>query len=90
MSRVYITHRQEFVLRTLALFTVEHGYPPTLRELMPLIGVKSTNGVNDHLAALERKGLIARIPKVSRGLLLNDAGRTWIAQQNILRASLND
>jgi SOS-response transcriptional repressor LexA len=30
--------------------------PPTLRELGVIMGIASTNGVNDHLSALRRKG----------------------------------
>lgn len=30
--------------------------PPTLRELGAVMGIASTNGVNDHLSALRRKG----------------------------------
>jgi len=32
--------------------------PPTLREIGEVMGIRSTNGVNDHLAALVRKGRI--------------------------------
>jgi SOS-response transcriptional repressor LexA len=32
--------------------------PPTLREIGSFMGIRSTNGVNDHLTALARKGRI--------------------------------
>lgn len=31
-------------------------------------GIKSTNGINDHLRALERKGYITRDPLKSRAI----------------------
>lgn len=45
-----------------------HLYGPTVREIAAGIGVRSPNGVVCHLKALERKGLIRRRPKVSRGI----------------------
>jgi repressor LexA len=44
------------------------GYPPTLREIGEQMGIKSTNGVNDHLKALEKKGYLAREDLKSRAL----------------------
>lgn len=43
-------------------------YGPTVREIAAGIGVSSPNGVVCHLKVLERKGLIRRRPKVSRGI----------------------
>jgi SOS-response transcriptional repressor LexA len=34
------------------------GSVPTVREIGKAFGIKSTNGVNDHLLAIERKGWI--------------------------------
>ena len=44
------------------------GYPPTLREIGNKLGIRSTNGVNDHLRALERKGFLTREDMKSRTL----------------------
>lgn len=46
----------------------ERGYPPTIREIGEHLRIKSTNGVNDHLKALERKGYITREDMKSRAL----------------------
>lgn len=51
------------------------GYPPTIRELGDELGIASTNGVNDHLEALERKGLIERAPMRNRAMRITTAGR---------------
>jgi len=48
----------------------ERGYPPTLREIGEYMGIRSTNGVNDHLRALERKGYLRREDMKSRALKL--------------------
>src|SRR6185503_2256635 len=46
----------------------ERGYPPTLREIGVHFGIRSTNGVNDHLRALEKKGHLQREDLKSRAL----------------------
>ncbi len=46
----------------------DRGYPPTLREIGARMGIRSTNGVNDHLRALERKGYLTRGDMKSRAL----------------------
>lgn len=52
------TERQLDVLCEVASFRAAFGASPTVRELCEALGIESTNGVADHLAALERKGLL--------------------------------
>jgi len=41
--------------------TIERvGVPPTFREIGAALGITSTNGVSDHIRALERKGYLER------------------------------
>jgi repressor LexA len=47
----------------------ERGYPPTIREIGEEMDIRSTNGVNDHLKALERKGFLTRGEQQSRSLV---------------------
>lgn len=68
------TDRPRAVLGHIADSIRERGYPPTLREIGKLMAIKSTNGVNDHLRALERMGLIVRSACKSRALRLTGAG----------------
>jgi repressor LexA len=63
-----LTERQEMVLQYIQSSIVERGYPPTLREIGNFMGIRSTNGVNDHLRALERKGYLTREDMKSRAL----------------------
>lgn len=39
-------------------FKLQHGYPPTLREIGDLIGVKSTSTVSHRLGVLRARGFI--------------------------------
>ncbi|HMR78901.1 MAG TPA: transcriptional repressor LexA [Polyangiaceae bacterium] len=65
-----LTKRQEQTLSFIRSSINERGYPPTLREIGEHMGIKSTNGVNDHLRALERKGYLRREDMKSRALKL--------------------
>jgi repressor LexA len=64
-----LTDRQREVLRFVAQQIEECGYPPTIREIGEALDIRSTNGVNDHLKALERKGFLTRDPVKSRALI---------------------
>ncbi len=63
-----LTDRQQQVLRYIRDSIHDRGYPPTLREIGAHMGIRSTNGVNDHLRALERKGYLTREDMKSRAL----------------------
>jgi len=76
-----LTKRQMLVLRGIASITAARRYPPTVRELGELLGIKSTNGVADHLRALESRGLISRADRVARSLLVTADGRRVIKAQ---------
>lgn len=65
-----LTERQRAVLEFISSSIEHRGYPPTLREIGNHLGIRSTNGVNDHLRALERKGYLAREDMKSRTLRL--------------------
>ena len=65
-----LTDRQRAVLEFISASIQERGYPPTLREIGNHLGIRSTNGVNDHLRALERKGYLTREDMKSRTLRL--------------------
>jgi repressor LexA len=65
---VGLTQRQQMVLDFIRQSITDRGYPPTLREIGARMGIRSTNGVNDHLRALERKGYLTREDMKSRAL----------------------
>lgn len=63
-----LTDRQREILDFITQRILEQGYPPTIREIGSQMGIRSTNGVNDHLKALERKGYLKREGLKSRAL----------------------
>ncbi len=67
-----LTARQRAVLDSIRDTLRRDGRPPTLREIGAEVGIRSTNGVSDHLKALEAKGYIDRASGRSRGLRIID------------------
>src|SRR5437879_6806701 len=63
-----LTQRQRDILEFISASIVERGFPPTLREIGEHCGIRSTNGVNDHLKALEKKGHLRREDLKSRAM----------------------
>jgi len=63
-----LNDRARQMLAHIQKFTVEHGYPPTIRELGKAFGITSTNGVRYYLNLLERAGHLKRSGRISRGL----------------------
>ncbi len=59
-----VTTRQLAVLRVIEHHRRTKGYPPTIREIGDALAINSTNGVADHLRALERKKLVSRSEEV--------------------------
>jgi repressor LexA len=70
-----LTQRQRDILDFIAASIDRRGYPPTLREIGEHFGIRSTNGVSDHLKALEKKGFLAREDLKSRAMRPVAGGR---------------
>ncbi|MCC6811411.1 MAG: transcriptional repressor LexA [Deltaproteobacteria bacterium] len=64
-----LTDRQKAVLSFIQSRVEDVGYPPTIREIGEFLGIRSTNGVSDHLKALEKKGFLKRDGQKSRALV---------------------
>jgi repressor LexA len=63
-----LTQRQKEILDFISASIMERGFPPTLREIGEHFQIRSTNGVNDHLKALEKKGHLRREDLKSRAM----------------------
>ena len=64
-----LTQRQQQVFNFIEEKIEEWGYPPTIREIGEHLGIRSTNGVADHLKALKRKGYLTQRGQKSRTLI---------------------
>jgi len=93
-----LTPRQQEILEMIQEFIADNGMPPTRAEIARALGFKSVNAAEDHLKALQRKGVIDLMPGASRGIQLKDslrdqlglplvgrvaAGNPILAQENI-------
>jgi len=93
-----LTPRQRQVLRFIQDALDVQGLPPTRAEIAEALGFKSANAAEEHLRALQRKGVIDLLPGASRGIQLKDslreqfglpligrvaAGRPILAEENI-------
>jgi repressor LexA len=67
-----LTPRQSEVLLLIQEVIEETGMPPTRAEIARHLGFRSANAAEEHLRALERKGVIELIPGTSRGIRLKD------------------
>jgi len=61
-----LTPRQRQVLRFIQDALTEHGMPPTRAEIAEALGFKSANAAEEHLRALQRKGVLDLRPGASR------------------------
>ena len=95
---VDLTPRQSQILKLIQDFIAETGMPPTRAEIAEELGFRSPNAAEEHLRALQRKGVLELRPGTSRGIQLKDslreqmglplvgrvaAGQPILAEQNI-------
>ena len=73
-----LTPRQSQILEMIQDFIAETGMPPTRAEISRELGFKSANAAEEHLRALQKKGVLELVPGASRGIQLKDAIREQI------------
>jgi repressor LexA len=70
-----LTPRQKQILEVIQDFMDETGMPPTRAEIARQLGFKSANAAEEHLRALQKKGVLELLPGASRGIRLKDSLR---------------
>ena len=70
-----LTPRQREILELIQDFIAEYGMPPTRAEIAKELGFKSANAAEQHLRALQKKGVLELLPGASRGIQLKDSLR---------------
>jgi repressor LexA len=70
-----LTPRQREILELIQDFIAEYGMPPTRAEIAKTLGFKSANAAEQHLRALQKKGVLELLPGASRGIQLKDSLR---------------
>lgn len=72
------TERQLEILNHIHEFISLHGISPSRRDVGALSNIKSTNGVNDVLMALSKKGAITYSTCMARSIQLTAKGRALV------------
>lgn len=63
-----LTDKQKSILSFIRVYCAKVGEVPTVRQIGAAFGIRSTNGVSDHLKALQCKGRLKRIETLLSGL----------------------
>lgn len=66
-----LTKRRKEILDFIIDFKKKYDQTPTIREICKHLGLKSTNGVYEHLKKLERDGYIKLYGRKARNIFLN-------------------
>lgn len=72
MAERPLTKKQEEILEYIKQEIMEHGYPPTVREICDKVRLRSTSSVHAHLEKLEKNGYIRRDPTKPRAIEICD------------------
>ena len=86
-----LTKRQKEVLECIIEHITTNRMPPTFREIGKELGIKSTNGVSEHVNALIRKGYIERPSggtSLARGIVLTKKCDKLIPKQEPVTLAL--
>ncbi len=86
MARGKLSDRQRKMLDFIRLFSMQSGYPPSIREIGKAVDISSTSVVNYNLNRLVDQGYLDRDQNVSRGLRLTEKFSS--AATNIVRVPL--
>lgn len=82
-----LTERQQQVLRFIQDYTETNIYPPTVREAAEHFSV-SLKAVQDHIAALRKKGYLSQSEKRSRSLKVLIDDRPSVKQRKVIDVPL--
>lgn len=83
-----LTKRQEEIMNYIKKFIVDHGYPPTIREIGKALDLSSPATIHAHLKNLEKKGLIKKDDQKNRSLELLVENEYAIKDEKIIEVPL--
>lgn len=65
-----LTERQKAILDAIRSYWLANSFSPSFRDLMGLLGIKSTNGIKVQLASIAQKGWITFQPDLTRSIVI--------------------
>ncbi len=75
------TPKQRWVLKWVAAYVAERGFPPTLVEIAAVCGSPNPTAARSIVEALEAKGLVTHEVGKARTLALTEAGRDALRER---------
>lgn len=54
----FTTPKEKEILKAIIHYIEEYQYPPSIRDIGDIVGLKSTSSVHQHLENMNKKGLI--------------------------------
>jgi repressor LexA len=88
MTEKALTKRQNQILRFIAEYIDNKGFPPTRNELSQHFGFRSPNAAESHLRALAKKGVIQLERGRSRGIALTSLATATLPARNRVQLPL--
>jgi repressor LexA len=73
-----LSTRQREILQLIRAKVAERGYPPSVREIGEVLGLRSPSTVHSHLSALVRTGYLRRDPSKPRAIEVVEPGSDHI------------
>lgn len=80
---INLTQRQKEVLNLIRKELDNTGFPPTRAEIAEKLGFNSPNAAEQHLRALEKKGIISLKSGTSRGIRIIDSQNFSILEEQV-------
>lgn len=77
---VELTTVQQKMFDFIVEYRADKGMPPTLAEIAVFFGYRNRATVQQHIAALEKKGYLKRNPKIARGLEITVDDKFFISR----------
>jgi repressor LexA len=65
---LFLTSRKRMIMKAIQEHVAQYGYPPTIRELCGIVGLKSCSTMHQHLESLRKAGMITWEPSRPRTL----------------------
>jgi repressor LexA len=78
-----LSDRQQQILRYIHDRLQDDGVLPSYREIGDAMGIRSTNGVSDHIKALIRKGYLSRVGGTGKAALARSMALTDLALREL-------
>lgn len=82
-----LTYRQQQIYDYIVMYTREHGYPPSVREIGTAVGLKSPSTVHFHMKGLEQAGIIVKAEGKTRAISLTGRHLGPVAEEPDARAN---